>query len=549
MNLKSLLLLSLVLIPGLLSAQTSFYGIWEDQNTQVYHFVSVDVATGSRTNIAPIPGLTGLVIPGTTTFDTWDNQYVFYGLYANQTALTWIDIASGMITRTVYTSENLIGLEYNCSNDTIYALKEANNAYSFVALDPLTGARIPIATLPPITAHVGGSFTLNTQRGIYSFRGMAGGSFGIFEVDIHSGALLNSFALTENVVGHEYDCNSDTVYAVWEDRQAGTYNLVWVNPATGLFGVVNTLLGVDPGYLSESDCYSPSTGHYYFRGFSGPNLFLYAVNVTNGNIVSNPPMTDNVVGWEMDVCCSVVCPVPQPDFGWTSQNLAVTFSDSSLGATGWHWDFGDGDTANGNPVNHTYALPGTYQVCLTASNYCGDSTFCQTLEVTCPLPAANWAWTSNQFSVTFSDSSTGTTAWTWTFGDGGTDTSANPMHTYQMDGTYEVCLIAINDCGSDTLCDSITVIGTGMPEVQATPGFRLYPNPSKGRVVVYLEQGVAGIGTLRVVDPLGRVVFVEANWSSGEREKVLDLSDLEEGLYFFWLEAPGFLVHSKFLLY
>ena len=47
--------------------------------------------------------------------------------------------------------------------------------------------------------------------------------------------------------------------------------------------------------------------------------------------------------------------------------------------------------------------------------------------------------------VSFTDGSTpgphgGITAWSWTFGDGGTSTSRNPTHTYAGPGDYSVRL-------------------------------------------------------------------------------------------------------------
>jgi PKD repeat protein len=43
--------------------------------------------------------------------------------------------------------------------------------------------------------------------------------------------------------------------------------------------------------------------------------------------------------------------------------------------------------------------------------------------------------------VSFTDTSTtGGTAWAWTFGDGGTATTQNPSHTYSSSGTYDVSL-------------------------------------------------------------------------------------------------------------
>ena len=54
-------------------------------------------------------------------------------------------------------------------------------------------------------------------------------------------------------------------------------------------------------------------------------------------------------------------------------------------------------------------------------------------------------------AVTFTDTSTGYPAtYAWTFGDGGTSTAANPVHTYAKAGTYPVSLTVTNSDGTDS---------------------------------------------------------------------------------------------------
>jgi len=63
-------------------------------------------------------------------------------------------------------------------------------------------------------------------------------------------------------------------------------------------------------------------------------------------------------------------------------------------------------------------------------------------------------------SVQFTDTSTGSpTSWSWDFGDGNTSAEQNPVHTYEIAGTYTVTLAAANAYGSDTetKTDYITV--------------------------------------------------------------------------------------------
>ena len=39
-------------------------------------------------------------------------------------------------------------------------------------------------------------------------------------------------------------------------------------------------------------------------------------------------------------------------------------------------------------------------------------------------------------------------AWQWSFGDGGSSTERNPVHTYAASGKYEVLLVVTDDDGA-----------------------------------------------------------------------------------------------------
>lgn len=72
---------------------------------------------------------------------------------------------------------------------------------------------------------------------------------------------------------------------------------------------------------------------------------------------------------------------------------------------------------------------------------------------------------SYPLAVTFTDASVGATSWSWTFGDGGTSTAQNPVHTYTSAGNFTVTLTATNAFGNDveTKAGYVTVTepGTG----------------------------------------------------------------------------------------
>ena len=68
----------------------------------------------------------------------------------------------------------------------------------------------------------------------------------------------------------------------------------------------------------------------------------------------------------------------------------------------------------------------------------------------------------NPMIIHFLDQSTGQiTQWQWSFGDGSTSIIQNPVHAYQVGGTYFVCLTVSNsDSGyicHDVMCSAITI--------------------------------------------------------------------------------------------
>ncbi|MDZ7847335.1 MAG: PKD domain-containing protein [Owenweeksia sp.] len=66
---------------------------------------------------------------------------------------------------------------------------------------------------------------------------------------------------------------------------------------------------------------------------------------------------------------------PDEDSAITCRGLQVNFISESQNADRLEWDFGDqataSDTASGDSISYTYAMPGAYQVRLIASQASG----------------------------------------------------------------------------------------------------------------------------------------------------------------------------------
>ena len=146
------------------------------------------------------------------------------------------------------------------------------------------------------------------------------------------------------------------------------------------------------------------------------------------------------------------------------ENTPIQFTNGSSGATSYLWDFGDGNTSTDTDPSHVYSNPGSYTVKLVAYNApCADSiTFPLTIN---PKPEASFNFTPDKpcpapQQIQFNNTSTGATSYTWSFGDGGSATTANPTHTYNADGFYTVTLTATSAQGcTDTLVkpDSVRI--------------------------------------------------------------------------------------------
>ena len=137
--------------------------------------------------------------------------------------------------------------------------------------------------------------------------------------------------------------------------------------------------------------------------------------------------------------------------------LMVSFTDLSTGSPdNWTWDFGDGNTSyEQNPV-YVYTSPGSYTVRLVASNTAGSNSETKSYYIMAnPAfhpPGAAWdvvpPTTTQPTTVEFIDRSSGPPiSWSWNFGDGGTSTLQNPVHTYSGPGVYLVSLNVSNEAG------------------------------------------------------------------------------------------------------
>ncbi|MFM2360421.1 MAG: hypothetical protein RLY16_2414, partial [Bacteroidota bacterium] len=125
----------------------------------------------------------------------------------------------------------------------------------------------------------------------------------------------------------------------------------------------------------------------------------------------------------------------------------LEFRDSTLGATSWLWNFGDGSFSNLQNATHQYQDTGHFTIQLTVwSNGCADSIrLVDYVHINPPIALYSVRVNCAQrFERIFVDQSIGANEWHWEFGDGATETIRNPRHTYAAAGLYNTSLRVVN---------------------------------------------------------------------------------------------------------
>ena len=119
------------------------------------------------------------------------------------------------------------------------------------------------------------------------------------------------------------------------------------------------------------------------------------------------------------------------------------------------WNYGDGTTDMGLMTSKSYVEPGEYEVTFTARGPRNEDT--RTTEVTVLAPAeivtidASPMPATEGEEVTFTSNVEGSDPleYEWTFGDGTASGEAEPTHTYDEPGEYEVALSLSNPVAED----------------------------------------------------------------------------------------------------
>ncbi len=248
------------------------------------------------------------------------------------------------------------------------------------------------------------------------------------------------------------------VYADFDTLANGCSPLIKTYTA---IGGVSYLWNFGNGEIANTQSYTPT-----FINGDPINAAVFNIKLI---ATSSFGCTDTVLG------VANVYPMPQPAFNPDKLQgcppLVTTFTNSSAGGTVFYWNYGDGNAAIENALNHQHtfvnptAAAQNYSVRLIAQNTqgCSDTTF-QTVNVF-PDVRANFVHDTigcDPFKVKFFNTSQGATVYAWTLDVYGNSSLQEPQQVFenntQVEKQYTIQLIATsgNNC-SDTAFSSVHV--------------------------------------------------------------------------------------------
>jgi PKD repeat protein len=255
------------------------------------------------------------------------------------------------------------------------------------------------------------------------------------------------------------------------------------------------------------------------HSFSSAATFNVTLTVTNDRGLSASSSQSVSVGG---------IAVPSANFvfspGSPQVNQAIVFNaDVSTAAPGhslttFNWNFGDGSTASGLVVSHTFTSGGTFVVVLSVLDDTGQkATTSRSVVVAggagggaaAPTAAFVFSPTSPQINQTiFFDATTSRAAaghsivsYAWNFGDGQSATTAVPTtsHSYAAAATYNVVMTVTDDVGQVNSATQQIGVSGGAGSLSAD--FTFSPtNPVSGSLISFNANLSSPLGSITAFD-------------------------------------------------
>lgn len=294
------------------------------------------------------------------------------------------------------------------------------------------------------------------------------------------------------------------------------------NMATGILGNDTTLCG---GNIQLNATTSWATSYNWSNGSTSPTINVSTPGTYWVNISGN---TCGQTGTDTIVISNTI----QNQFPDTiiCKNQTIIL-DAGAGYSNYLWN--NGATSQTISIN----LPGTYTVQTTSTNGCTLMDTIQVLGFPINTPSAQFTYTFQPAGmIQFNNTSQNSTSYLWTYSNGGTDTTANPLHNFPCNVPITVTLVSSGRCGSDTTTQIITYSCDAVENMIQQIDLHIFPQPAQAVLNVrYQFQQMTNV-SLTLYNALGQKVYEQLSTPQiGEINTKIDVEKWAEGSYFLQL--------------
>ncbi|PSJ77851.1 PKD domain-containing protein [Sphingobacteriales bacterium UPWRP_1] len=363
-------------------------------NTNTIEPVRIDSLDGDLAVITSIQSSSSAlqVAPGSFTVNSLQQELVFLQTTAANSNIKTVNALNGNPGTSSPNVTNLLEFEYHCEADKLYALQRVTvTSYRLVEVNPATAATTPIGAV--INLPVGNTLAteisaIDIVSNRFFFFSRNGGIYTLHVAPLDGSAATNFSLLPFEPVDAEFNVVTGELLIFTVSLQLAT-----INPATGAANLQGVVAASPVSLPVNNGALDPFTNRYFFVAEQTPgNFALYTVNAVNAAQINPPVLLPASVS---SLTASVPCQA-QADFSADNSCLGANtqFTDLSVGAGQWNWNFGDpasgaANTSTQQNPSHLYASAGTYTVTLNISGCVGVSSVTQNVTIVAP-PTANF---------------------------------------------------------------------------------------------------------------------------------------------------------------